>query len=61
VHDGSDVTYRIDSGDDVYLTLSGTQGQPFDLYFNRGALRNFLTQGTEALARMETLVAEQGA
>jgi hypothetical protein len=55
IHEGCDITYRVDGDDGVYVTVSG-HAEPFEFFFEAAALRDFITRGTEALAELPTPV-----
>jgi len=58
VRAGCDITYKVHDSEGVYVTLDG-ESEPFELFFDIKALRDFLVRGGEALAEMEALAAEE--
>jgi hypothetical protein len=60
IHDGCDITSHVSGSDDVHFNVEG-KGQPFELYFQADALRQFLEAGSQALAAMDAIAAQEEA
>ena len=59
IHQGCDITFRVNTSEDVYVTVSGGAA-PFEFFFEETSLRQFIELGTEALAKMAALVEQDG-
>lgn len=60
IHEGCDITYNVQGSDAVYVTVSA-KAQPFEFFFDAEALRTFLEQGSQAMAKMDTLAEQEAA
>lgn len=59
IHEGCDINFRVNSTDDVYVTVTG-DADPFELFFQANTLRQFIELGGEALAEMTALAERHG-
>jgi hypothetical protein len=60
IHEGCEITYSVDGSDGAHFTAGDTT-QPFEFFLQAEALRQFVEQGTRALAEMDVLAAKEEA
>jgi hypothetical protein len=58
IHEGCDMAYRLHNDEGVYVTLSGTTNEPFELFIEKEALRQFGALVGTALAELDSGVAQ---
>jgi hypothetical protein len=57
IFEGSEIAYRVPTGQDVHMFATDGDAPDFEFYFQREALRHFLEMGHKALAEMDELAA----
>jgi hypothetical protein len=61
VHEGCNMVYKLHGEEGVYLTLTGNADQPFELFFETEALRQFGTLVNAALTELDSAATQKAA